>query len=335
MDGLERDSRQRRGIYRPPPRGAEARMRNVILGGSGLVGRGLAESWASDGHVVTIVCRHPEKVPPLQPIVEVVGWDGRTTAGWGHLADGADAVVNLAGETIGGTHLRHGFFQRWTTAKKRRILDSRINAGRAIVEAIRAARKKPGVLLQMSAVGVYGPRADENLDEDAPPPKDFLAHVCVEWEQSTEAVEAMGVRRLVVRTGLVLSLQGGLFPVILLPFRLFVGGPLGSGRQGFSWIHAEDHRRALRFLVENPQARGVYNVTAPEPVSNAELGRQVARALRRPYWFPTPAPLLRLVLGKKATLVLDGQRVVPRHLLETGFEFRHPTLEAALASLLR
>jgi len=310
-------------------------MNVVILGGSGLVGRALSSDWANDGHVVTIVCRHPEEVPPLQPIVEVVRWDGRTTAGWADRLDGADAVVNLAGETIGGIHVGQIFFQRWSEAKKRRILDSRVNAGRAIVEAIRAARKKPGVLLQMSAVGVYGPRADEQLDENAPAGKDFLARVCVEWERSTEAVEAMGVRRLVVRTGLVLSLQGGLFPVILLPFRLFVGGPLGSGRQGFSWIHAEDHRRALRFLVENPQARGVYNVTAPEPVSNAELGRQVSRALRRPYWFPTPAPLLRLVLGKKATLVLDGQRVVPRRLLETGFEFRHPTLDAALANLLR
>jgi uncharacterized protein (TIGR01777 family) len=310
-------------------------MRYVILGGSGLVGRGLAEAWAQDGHVVTIVCRHPEKVPPLQPIVEVVGWDGRTTAGWADRLDGADAVVNLAGETIGGNYLGQIFFQRWSEAKKGRILDSRVNAGRAIVEAIRAARKKPGALLQMSAVGVYGPRADENLDENASAGKDFLARVCVEWERSTEAVEAMGVRRVVIRTGLVLSLQGGLFPVILLPFRLFVGGPLGSGRQGFSWIHAEDHRRALRFLVESPQARGVYNVTAPGPVSNAELGRQVARALRRPYWFPTPAPLLRLVLGEKATLVLDGQRVVPRRLLETGFEFRHPTLGAALANLLR
>ena len=310
-------------------------MRYVILGGSGLVGRALSAHWANDGHAVTIVCRHPEKVPPIEPIVEVVRWDGRTTAGWADRLDGADAVVNLAGETIGGIHVGQIFFQRWSETKKRRILDSRVNAGRAIVEAIRAARKKPGVLLQMSAVGFYGPRADEKLDENAPAGKDFLANVCIEWERSTEAVEAMGVRRVVVRTGLVLSLQGGLFPVILLPFRLFVGGRLGSGRQGFSWIHAEDHRRALRFLVENPQASGVYNVTAPEPVSNAELGRQVARALRRPYWFPTPTPLLRLVLGKKATLVLDGQRVVPRHLLETGFEFRHPTLEAALASLLR
>ena len=310
-------------------------MNVVILGGSGLVGRALSSDWANDGHVVTIVCRHPEKVPPIQPIVEVVRWDGRTTAGWADRLDGADAVVNLAGETIGGNHLGQIFFQRWSESKKQRILDSRVNAGRAVVEAVRAARKKPSMLLQMSAVGYYGPRGEEDLDEGAAAGTDFLAGVCAEWERSTEAVEAMGVRRVVVRTGLVLSLQGGLFPVILLPFRLFVGGPLGSGRQGFSWIHAEDHRRALRFLVENPQARGVYNVTAPEPVSNAELGRQVSRALRRPYWFPTPAPLLRLVLGEKATLVLDGQRVVPRRLLETGFEFRHPTLDAALASLLR
>src|SRR3990172_1224071 len=310
-------------------------MNVVILGGSGLVGRALSADWANDGHAVTMVCSQDEKVPPIQPIVEVVRWDGRTAAGWGHLADGADAVVNLAGETIGGNHLGQIFFQRWSESKKQRILDSRVNAGRAVVEAVRAARKKPSMLLQMSAVGYYGPRGEEDLDEGAAAGTDFLAGVCAEWERSTEAVEAMGVRRVVVRTGLVLSLQGGLFPVILLPFRLFVGGPLGSGRQGFSWIHAEDHRRALRFLVENPRARGVYNVTAPEPVSNAELGRQVSRALRRPYWFPTPAPLLRLVLGEKATLVLDGQRVVPQRLLEAGFEFRHPTLGAALANLLR
>jgi len=310
-------------------------MRIVILGGSGLVGRALSEDWAKDGHAVTIVCRHPEGVTPIHAGVDVMRWDGRTMAGWGDHLDGADAVINLAGETIGGTNLGQIFFQRWSKAKKQRILDSRVNAGRAIVEAFGAARKKPGVILQMSAVGFYGPHGDDELDEVAPAGKDLLARVCVEWERSTEAVEAMGVRRIVVRTGLVLSLEGGLFPVILLPFRLFVGGPLGSGRQGFSWIHAEDHRRALRFLVENSQASGVYNLASPEPVSNAELGRQVARALHRPDWFPTPAFLLRLALGEKATLVLDGQRVVPRRLVEMGYSFRHPTLAAALSDLLR
>jgi hypothetical protein len=310
-------------------------MRVIIAGGSGLVGLALAGDLAADGHEVHILTRSPAGRTPSHAGIHFVPWDGRTASGWGQLVDGADAVVNLAGETIGGTNLGQIFFQRWGRAKKQRILDSRVNAGQAVVEAIRAAPKKPSMLLQMSAVGVYGPRADEKLDENAPAGKDFLAHVCVEWERSTEAVEALGVRRVVVRTGLVLSLAGGLFPVILLPFRLFVGGPLGSARQGFSWIHADDHRRALRFLVDSSQARGVYNVTAPEPVSNAELGRQVAGALHRPYWFPTPAFLLRLVLGEKATLVLDGQRVMPRRLLELGFEFRHTTLAAALASLLR
>ena len=299
------------------------------------MGRALGADLAADNHEVVVICRHPEHVAPTHSRIEVLGWDGLTTDGWGHLVEGADAVVNLAGETIGGTNLGQIFFQRWSETKKQRILDSRVNAGRAIVEAVRAAPKKPSMLLQMSAVGVFGPRGDQDLDESASAGADFLAGVCVAWERSTDAVEAMGVRRVVVRTGLVLSLQGGLFPVILLPFRLFVGGPLGSGRQGFSWVHAEDHRRALRFLVENPQARGVYNVTAPEPISNAELGRQVSRVLHRPYWFPTPAPLLRLVLGEKATLVLDGQRVLPRRLVEMGFEFRHPTLGDALADLLR
>ncbi len=310
-------------------------MRVIIAGGTGLVGQALATDWAKDGHQVHILTRTPSGRQTPAPGIHFAQWNGRTAAGWGHLVDGADAIVNLAGETLGGTNLGQIFFQRWSKSKKQRILDSRVNAGRAVVEAIRTARKKPGALLQMSAVGLFGPRTDHSLDENASAGMDFLSQVCVEWEHSTEAVEAMGVRRIVVRTGLVLSLRGGLFPVILLPFRLFVGGPLGNGRQGFSWVHADDHRRALRFLIDNPQARGVYNLTAPEPVSSAELGRQVAHALHRPYWFPTPAFALKLVLGEKATLVLDGQRVLPRRLLEAGFEFRHPTLGSALADLLR
>jgi uncharacterized protein (TIGR01777 family) len=310
-------------------------MRVILLGGSGLVGRALASDLAADGHEAVIVSRHPEHVARIDSRIEVLGWDGRTAAGWGQRVNGADAVVNLAGETIGGRNLAEIFSQRWGKAKKKRILESRVDAGRAVVEAIRAAQRKPATLLQMSAVGIYGPRADQEVDENASAGEDFLSRVCVEWERSTEAVEAMGLRCTVVRTGLVLSLRGGLLPVILLPFRLFVGGPLGDGRQGFSWVHADDHRRALRFLIDNPQARGVYNLTAPEPVSNAELGRQVAHALHRPYWFPTPAFLLKLFLGEKATLVLDGQRVLPRRLLEAGFEFRHPTLGSALADLLR
>ena len=206
--------------------------------------------------------------------------------------------------------------------------------GQALVEAIEAAERKPSTLLQMSAVGYYGPRPDRDVDERAPAGSDFLASVCVAWERSTEAVEAMGIRRVVVRTGLVLSTSGGLFPVVLLPFRMFVGGRLGGGDQGFSWIHADDQRRALRWLIESEDLHGTFNLTAPEPVSMAELGRLVAGALHRPYWFPTPAFLLRLVLGQKAMLVLKGQFVQPRRLLEAGFTYRYPTLESALDSLL-
>jgi uncharacterized protein (TIGR01777 family) len=288
---------------------------------------------AKDGHEVTILTRDPGR-RAAEPGIRFVAWDGQTTGEWSELVDGADAVVNIAGETIGGTNLAQVFFGRWSASKKRRILQSRLNAGRAIVEAVQAARVKPSMLLQMSAVGFYGPRGPEDVDETTPSGTDFLARVCIEWERSTAAVEAMGVRRVVVRTGLVLSLRGGLFPVVLLPFRLFLGGPLASGRQGFPWIHAEDHRRGLKFLIENPRASGVFNLTAPEPVSNAELGRQLARALHRPYWFHTPAFLLRLVLGEKATLVVDGQRVVPRRLRELGFEFHHANLSAALEDLL-
>jgi uncharacterized protein (TIGR01777 family) len=310
-------------------------VRFVLLGGSGLVGRALAEDWAQDGHAVVVVCRHPENVVGLRSGIDLVKWDARTALGWGHLVDGADAVVNLAGETLGGTNFGQVFFQRWTESKKREILQSRLYAGKALVEAVRSARVKPARLVQMSAVGFYGPHDDEELDENSPPGTGFLAGVCAEWEGASRGVEAFGVKRIVVRTGLVLTLQGGFFPYLILPFRLFVGGPLGSGRQGLPWIHAEDHRRGLRFVSENPGAGGTYNLTAPQPISNAEAGRAIAKASRRPYWFPTPAFLLRLVLGEKATLALDGQRVLPRRLLEAGFTFRYPTIDDALADLTR
>lgn len=307
-------------------------MRVVIVGGTGLVGSGLARKLVERGAEVHLLARRPDRLKI--PGAEVVRWNGRDASGWGHLVDGAEAVFNLAGETIGGTNLTQIFLQRWTQAKKARIHESRVLAGQAILEALRAAQHRPRLLVQMSAVGYYGPSHHPALEETAPPGGDFLAGVCRAWEASTAEAESLGVRRVVVRTGLVLSLRGGLFPVILLPFRLFIGGRLGSGSQGFSWIHAEDQIRALLFLLDDEGARGAFNLTAPKPVSNIELGRAVARALHRPYWFPVPAFLLRIVLGEKSTLVLDGQRVSPAGLLSRGFSFRFPTLEAALGGLL-
>lgn len=305
----------------------------ILVGGSGLVGQGLAARLASQGRQVVILTRDPAR-RKARPNITYRRWDGQTASGWADLAEGSEAIFNLAGESIGGTNLARIFLQRWSRARKNRILESRLSAGRAIVEALRAARVKPAMLVQMSAVGIYGPNDHPALEETAPPGGDFLAGVCPAWEASTEEAETLGVRRVVVRTGLVLSLRGGLFPVILLPFRLFVGGRLGSGLQGVSWIHAEDQARALLHLLDDQEARGVFNLTAPAPVSNSELGRAVARALHRPFWFPVPAFLLRILLGEKATLVLDGQRVIPAALTARGFTFQFPTLESALGDLL-
>lgn len=308
-------------------------MRVILAGGSGLVGRSLAQRLAEQGREVVILSRSAS-LRSDEPNVRYVLWDGQTSSGWGELADGAEAIVNLAGETIGGTNLAEIFLQRWTSSKKDQIRNSRTHAGRAILEAIRKAETKPRTLLQMSAVGYYGPSPVRDLDERAPNGQDFLASVCRDWEASTAEVGSLGVRRVVVRTGLVLSTKGGLFPVIMLPFRLFVGGRLGTGDQGFSWIHAYDHTRALEFLLDHEGARGTFNLTAPNPVSNRELGRHLAKAMRRPLWFPTPAFLLRLGLGQKSTLVLDGQFAAPRGLLDAGFEFRFPRLDGALRDLL-
>ena len=310
-------------------------MRVLLPGGSGLLGDALAESLLSDGHEVLVLTRRPPRATSSLPSLHFQRWDGETTEGWGHLIEGVDAIVNLTGQTIGGTNLRETLFQRWTPARKRGILESRIHAGSAIVEAVRDAHRKPEVLLQMSACGYYGHRPTGEQTEASPPGDDFLARVCVAWENATRPVESLGVRRIVVRTGIVLSRRGGLFPMFLLPFRMFVGGRLGHGRQGLTWVQMEDFVRAIRFLLGSPSASGVYNLTAPHPASNAEMGRTIARTLRRPYWLPIPGFAFRLALGEKAMLVLEGQRVIPQRLLEAGFEFRYPTIEQALPHLVR
>ncbi|MCS6964584.1 TIGR01777 family oxidoreductase [Thermoflexus sp.] len=300
-------------------------MRVLIPGGTGFLGRALAGRLQEAGYEVIVLSRQPERAR-LPPGVQAVRWDGRTAAGWASLADGAFAIINLAGESIG---------QRWTEAVKRRIRESRLQASQAVVEALAAASTKPQVLLQSSAVGYYGPRGDEQLTEEDPPGTDFLARLAVEWEASTQPVEAMGVRRVILRTGVVLERDGGALAQMLLPFRLFLGGPLGDGRQGFSWIHRADWVEAVKFLMEHPEARGPYNLTAPRPVRNAEFARILGRVLGRPSWLPVPAFALRLAFGEGADFLLTGQFVRPRRLLEAGFRFRYPDLESALRAILQ
>lgn len=299
-------------------------MRVVITGGSGLIGRALCEELVA-GHEVVVLSRRPESVSGLPSGVAVERWDAESAAGWGKLVEGA-AVVHLAGENIGEG--------RWTAEKKRRIRDSRVRSSRAVAEAIEEAEVKPEVLLQGSAVGYYGHRGDEVVTEEEPPGDDFLARVCVEWEASTAGVEALGVRRAVLRSGVVLSTRGGALPKMALPFRLFAGGPVGNGRQFVPWIHIEDEAGAIRFLLEHGEASGPFNLTAPEPVTNAELSRLLGKVLHRPSLLPAPAFALRLALGEMADMVLQGQRAVPTRLQELGYRFRFAGAEAALEDLL-
>ena len=307
-------------------------MRIIITGGTGLIGTALARRLAAANDDIIILSRNPDKATGLPAGVKTVKWDGRTAQGWGHLADGAKAIINLAGASIAGD----GFIpSRWTEKRKKLIMDSRVQAGQAVVEAVNAAAAKPELVVQSSAVGYYGPHGDETLSEATGPGNDFLAQVCQAWERSTQPVVQQGVRLVVIRTGVVLSTQGGAFPLLLLPHKLFAGGPMGSGKQWLPWIHLEDEVRAIQFLIENSQAQGVFNVCAPEPVTNRQMSQAIGQAISRPSFLPVPGFALKLLLGEAASLVLDGQRQIPQRLIQSGFPFSHPDLLPAIRHLVQ
>jgi len=303
-------------------------MRVIITGGTGLLGQALASELLSteNQNQVIVLSRAHERATNLVAGMSVQRWDARSAEGWGSLVDGADAIVNLAGQSL---------FGWWTPRRKRRILESRVNAGHAVVQAVESARVKPGVVIQASGIGYYGPRADREIDEQASPGEDFLGQTAVAWEASTSPVESLGVRRAVMRSGLVLSRSGGSFPLMLLPFRFFVGGSFGSGSQWFPWIHIADTVRAIRFLIEEERASGPFNLVAPQTITNADFNRVLGQVLRRPAWLRVPAFAMHLILGEMSTLVLDGQRAIPRRLLELGFSFHFAEAETALQNLLQ
>lgn len=308
-------------------------MRYIITGGSGIVGSRLAASLIPDGHEVVILSRNPASAQPRAG-VQALRWDARTAAGWGHLVDGDTAIINLAGETIGGS----GTIPMpgtWSDERKQRIKQSRQHAGQAVVAAVAAAPVKPRVVVQMSGIDYY-PSSDTEMTEGSPRGRQFLADVVADyWEPSTAPVEEMGVRRVIARTAPLLNLETGPLPASLLQFKLFAGGRLGSGKQWFSWIHTEDTVRALRFLAETEAAHGIYNVAAPNPVTNAEFTKVLADVLNRPALIPAPEFALKLLLGEVSALVLEGRPVSAAKLQALGFTFRFPTLEGALRDLLR
>lgn len=300
-------------------------MRIIVAGGTGFIGTALTKNLLAEGHQVWILTRNPQAVRQVEG-ARVVGWDGRTNTGWEKMVSKVDAIVNLAGESLGSGP--------WTGARKNRILSSRLDAGKAISDAILQANPRPKVLIQASAVGFYGPHGEEPVTEESAPGHGFLAEVCRMWEASSQPVEELGVRRVVIRTGVVLSKEEGALQRMMLPFKLFAGGSLGNGRQGLPWIHPADEVAGIRFLLENEKADGVYNLSAPEPRSNADFGRILAKVMRRPYWLPVPVFALRLFLGEMSTIVLEGQYMFPKRLQDLGFRFKFETAETALIDLL-
>jgi uncharacterized protein (TIGR01777 family) len=302
-------------------------MRVIISGGTGLIGRQLAASLVKDGHQAIALSRDPQRRQEQMPDgVQLAAWDAQSAQGWGELADGADAIVNLVGENLSA--------KPWSPAQKRRIRESRLNGGKALVEAVRQAKNKPKMLIQSSAVGYYGPCGEEIITEDHPAGSDFLSQVCVDWEASTAEVEKMGVRRAITRSGVVLDKKEGALPRFLLQFRLFAGGPLGNGRQWLAWIHPQDEINAIRFLIDHPEASGAFNLASPNPKTNRDFGKAIGRVLHRPALIPVPAFALKIVLGEMSTVVLDGQRVVPHRLADMGYQFSHPEIQEAVKDVI-
>jgi uncharacterized protein (TIGR01777 family) len=301
-------------------------MNILITGGTGLIGRALTRSMLAEGHKIWILTRNPERgALPLG--ATAVGWDGRTARGWGELINEMDAVVNLAGLNTASWP--------WTEARKQSFWNSRVWAGQAVTEAIRLAKKKPAVLIQSSGINHYGLRGAETATEQTPPGDDFLARLTVAWEFSTQPVEELGVRRAVIRTAVVLARENIIMKLMELPARLFFGGRLGNGRQILPWIHIADEVGAIRFLLDKEQARGAFNLIAPEAVTNADFMRVLARTLKRPYWFHVPAFLMRLALGGMSVMVLEGRAAMPKRLDAAGYQFKYPTLDSALKNLYK
>jgi uncharacterized protein len=302
-------------------------MKFVIAGATGLIGKALVQNLVASKHSVVVLSRNPQLVSQRTPLLQAVRWDGKSGGDWQHQLAGADAVVNLSGESLGT--------RRWTTERKRRLLSSRVEPTIALVEALKTVSPRPKALLNASAVGYYGPVEKGDVTEDYPVGNDYLGKLCAQWEEAAEGTQQLGVRLILFRSGVVLDPHGGALERMLLPFRLFAGGPLGTGDQWFPWIHKVDEIRALRFLLEHETLSGPFNLAAPEPATMREFSTELGKAMKRPSFMKVPSIVLRTLLGEMAGMVLTGQRVIPKRLLEAGFTFTFPSLKAALEDVLR
>ena len=301
-------------------------MHVFVTGGTGLVGRRLIGSLVARGDAVVCVTRDPARAEAvLPPAVELVGADPTMAGSWQDRLVSCDAVLNLAGESVGEG--------RWTAGRKRRIRRSRLATTGHVATAVMGAGR-PLTLVSASAVGYYGNGGEQALGEDAQPGQDFLARLTVEWENTAREAEREGARVVLLRIGVVLATDGGALPAMLRPFRLGLGGPLGSGHQYFPWIHLDDLVGAILFALDTPGLAGPVNAAVPNPPTQAEFARALGRALGKPAILPAPAFALRLLLGEKADIILNGQRAIPNALRARGFKFTYTELDKAFADLI-
>ncbi len=293
-------------------------MKVLITGGTGFIGRALSRELRLSGYNIIVSTRRktdskkeltwvpPELIPP-------------------ETISNIDAVINLAGESIAAG--------KWTKERKERIMLSRVSTTRALVQSMQNANPKPKVLISASAVGYYGPRGDEIIAEDSSPGSDFLAEVCKAWEAEALKIQESGVRVVIMRFGTVLESDGGALPKMAMPFKFFAGGPVGSGRQWFSWIHRDDLTGIIKYALENGDVSGPINTTAPQPVTNKEFSAALGKSLSRPSWLPVPGFVLKIALGELGGVLLTGQRVIPKKITEAGYQFKYPDIDRALRAI--
>ncbi|OGW79003.1 MAG: TIGR01777 family protein [Omnitrophica bacterium GWA2_52_8] len=301
-------------------------MKIAVAGGTGFVGKVLTETLLQQGHELVLLTRNPEPYRQFSGrMLKAVAWDGRILNGWERQLESIDAVVNLAGEPIAA--------RRWTAEQKRRIADSRIFATRALVLAIKGVQRKPGILVNASAVGYYGNVPEGEVQETAAAGNGFLAEVCAAWEREALEAEKAGVRVVLPRIGIVLEQGDGALAKMIPPFRFYAGGPLGSGKQWMPWIHREDLIRIILFCLSDRCVSGPVNAVAPKPVTMKEFCAGLGKALHRPNWAPVPGFVLKLILGDMAEMLLGGQQAVPEKLRMLGFKFQYPFLDDALSAI--
>lgn len=300
-------------------------MKTLVIGATGLIGRSLCQSLTADGHVVTAASRSVIK-PKGLAVSEIHQWDTQTGPLPLAALSEVDTVINLAGEPIDA--------RRWSDQQKRRIRDSRVITTRNLVEGLGLMVRKPSVFVSGSAVGFYGNRGDEQLDETSAAGKGFMSELCREWEGEAGRAGELGIRVVQVRTGVVLSTEGGALKKMSAPFKLGLGGALGSGKQWFPWIHIDDIVGIFRHAILTESLAGPVNGVAPHPVTNSEFTRELAHALRRPTFLSVPEIGLKVLMGEMAEVLVGSQRVLPKAALASGYEFRYPQLAQALAELL-